>query len=423
MQFIDKAKIFIKAGNGGDGCASFHREKYVMKGGPSGGDGGRGGNVIFVADPQQTTLFAFKHAQHFRAPNGGNGQAELKTGSDGEDLLIRVPVGTIVRDPETGSIVADMSEAGKRRTVLYGGRGGKGNARFATATRQAPRFAQNGQRTEERAVELELKTIADVGIIGLPSVGKSTILSVLTSAKPKIAAYHFTTLSPNLGVATRRGRSFVLADIPGLIEGAAEGAGLGHDFLRHIERTRTLVHVLDASGSELRDPLEDFHKINHELMKFSESLAKLPQIVACNKMDLPDAQAHYERIRSELEPMGIPVFAVSAATTQGFDALLDCIVQRLDTLPPVRVYDEAELDVGPQYEKGFTIRRSDDGAYVVEGGDVERLLDTTDPDDDVSMRRFQQHLIRYGIISALREMGAKDGDTIRLGEWDFDFTE
>lgn len=423
MQFIDKAKIYIKAGNGGDGCASFHREKYVMKGGPSGGDGGKGGNVIFVADPQQTTLFAFKHAQHFRAQNGGNGQAELKTGSDGEDLLIQVPVGTIVRDPETGSIVADMSEAGKRRTVLYGGRGGKGNARFATATRQAPRFAQNGQRTGERAVELELKTIADVGIIGLPSVGKSTILSVLTSAKPKIAAYHFTTLSPNLGVATRRGRSFVLADIPGLIEGAAEGAGLGHDFLRHIERTRTLVHVLDASGSEMRDPLDDFAKINNELMKFSEALSELPQIVACNKMDLPDAQEHFERIRAALEPMGIPVFAVSAATTQGFDALLDCIVQRLDTLPPVRVYDEAELEVGPQYEKGFTIHRADDGAFVVEGGDVERLLDTTDPDDDVSMRRFQQHLIRYGIIAALREMGAKDGDTIRLGEWDFDFTE
>ena len=423
MQFIDKATIWIKAGNGGDGCAAFHREKYVMKGGPSGGDGGRGGSVIFVADPQQSTLLDFKRYRHFRAKEGEPGRAELQAGANGEDMIIKVPVGTIVRDIETGSIVADMSEAGKTRTVLYGGRGGKGNARFATATKQAPRFAQNGVKTEERQVELELKTIADVGIIGLPSVGKSTILSVLTAARPKIAAYHFTTLTPNLGVATRHGRSFVMADIPGLIEGAAEGAGLGHDFLRHIERTRILVHVLDASGSELRDPLDDYEKINAELSKFSEALAALPQIVVCNKMDIPGAEAGFMRIKAQLEPQGVEVFAVSAATVQGFEPMLDAILRLLDTLPPVRVYDETDLVSEAQYEKGFTVHRDDAGVYVVEGGDVERILDTTDPEDDASMRRFQQLLIKTGIISALREMGAADGDTIRLGEWEFDFTD
>ena len=423
MAFIDHAKIYIKAGNGGDGCAAFHREKYVPKGGPSGGDGGKGGSIIFVADPQESTLIAFKRAVHFRAENGEAGRAELQHGKDGKDLYIRVPVGTVVRDIETGAIVADMSEAGKERVVMRGGRGGKGNARFATPTHQSPRFAQNGIKTEERQVELELKTIADVGIIGFPSVGKSTILSVLTSAKPKIAAYHFTTLSPNLGVAERHGRSFVLADIPGLIEGAAEGAGLGHDFLRHIERTRILVHVLDVSGSEMRDPLEDYDKINAELAGFSDALAALPQIVCCNKMDLPDAEENLARIKAALEPKGIPVFGVSAATVQGFEPMLDRIVQLLDTLPPVRVFDEAELDLGPTYAQGFTVRRDDTGAFIVEGGDVDRLLDTTNPDDETSMRRFQQLLIKTGIIAALREMGAKEGDTIALGEWEFDFTE
>lgn len=421
LQFIDKARIYIKAGNGGDGCAAFHREKYVPKGGPSGGDGGRGGSIVFEADPQETTLLAFKRAVHFRAQNGEAGRPELQSGKDGEDLVIRVPVGTIVRDVETGSILADMSEPGRTRTVFRGGRGGKGNARFATPTHQSPRFAQNGVKTEERLVELELKTIADVGIIGFPSVGKSTILSVLTSAKPKIAAYHFTTLTPNLGVAQRHGHSFVLADIPGLIEGAAQGAGLGHDFLRHIERTRILVHVIDASGSEMRDPMDDYRKINRELEDFSEALAALPQIVCCNKMDLPGAEDHYERILAELEPAGIPVFAVSAATVQGFEPMLDCILRMLDTLPPVRVYDEVDLETDSGH--GFTVRKTDDGSFVVEGADVDRLLDTTDPDDDASMRRFQQMLIKTGIIAALREMGAMDGDTISLGEWDFEFTE
>ena len=423
MQFIDQTRIVIKAGNGGDGCSAFHREKYVARGGPSGGDGGRGGDVIFVADPQLTTLLEFRFQRHYRAENGGNGQPELKTGRDGAPMRVRVPVGTIVRDVETGAVLADMNEAGKERTVLRGGRGGKGNARFATPTRQSPRFAQNGVRTEDREVELELKTIADVGLIGLPSVGKSTILSVLTAARPKIAAYHFTTLTPNLGVATRHGRSFVLADIPGLIEGAAEGAGLGHDFLRHIERTRMLVHVLDISGSEGRDPRDAYEKINRELEKCSERLAALPQIVAANKMDLPDAAEQLERLRAALEPKGVMIFPVSAATAQGFDRMLDHVLQVLDALPPVLEYPEQELELGPQYEKGFQIARDDSGAFVVTGGDVDRLLDTTDPNDETSMRRFQQMLIKSGIIAALREMGAAEGATIRLGEWEFDFVD
>ena len=420
MQFLDKVRIVIKAGSGGDGCSAFHREKFVMKGGPSGGDGGNGGNLVFRADPGKNTLLEFRYQRFYRAENGEKGKAKMQRGKDGEALVISVPVGTVVRDVQTGTILADMSEAYKERTVLKGGRGGKGNARYATPTHQAPTFAQNGVKTDEREVELELKTIADAGLIGLPSVGKSSILSVLTAAKPKIAAYHFTTLTPNLGVAEHKGRSFVLADIPGLIEGAAEGAGLGHDFLRHIERTRVLIHVLDAAGSEGRDPLEDFEKINGELAKFSEALGQLPQVVAANKMDLPEAQEHLARI----QPLpGHRVYPVSAATGEGFDALLDGIIELLSKLPPVLVYEEEELELSQTYAPGFTLRRDDDGAYVLEGGQVQKLLDTTDPNSQESMRRFQQILIKSGMISALREAGAKEGDTIRLGGWDFDFVE
>lgn len=423
MQFLDKVRIVIKAGSGGDGCSAFHREKFVMKGGPSGGDGGNGGNLVFRADPGKNTLLEFRYQRFYRAENGEKGKAKMQRGKDGEALVISVPVGTVVRDVQTGIILADMSEAYKERTVLKGGRGGKGNARYATPTHQAPTFAQNGVKTEEREVELELKTIADAGLIGLPSVGKSSILSVLTAAKPKIAAYHFTTLTPNLGVAEHKGRSFVLADIPGLIEGAAEGAGLGHDFLRHIERTRVLIHVLDAAGSEGRDPLEDFEKINGELAKFSEALGQLPQVVAANKMDLPEAQEHLARIQPLLEQRDYRVYPVSAATGEGFDALLDGIIELLSKLPPVLVYEEEELELSQTYAPGFTLRRDDDGAYVLEGGQVQKLLDTTDPNSQESMRRFQQILIKSGMISALREAGAKEGDTIRLGGWDFDFVE
>ena len=423
MQFIDKTKIIIKSGDGGNGCAAFHREKYVARGGPSGGDGGKGGSVVFEADPRLSTLVDFRFKHHFRAENGGAGMPEMKSGKDGEDLVIRVPVGTIVRDVETDTVIADMNEPGKQKTVLKGGRGGKGNWHFATPTRQTPRFAQDGQKTKDREVELELKTIADVGLIGLPSVGKSTILSVLTAAKPKIAAYHFTTLQPNLGVASRHGRNFVLADIPGLIEGAAEGAGLGHDFLRHIERTRILVHVLDAAGSEGRDPIDDFEKINSELSKFSEQLGKLPQLVALNKTDLVYEKDVLDKLQKELRERGYDSFPVSAATVDGFEPLLDKVVEMLDTLPPVLEYEETELNVGPMYEDGFQIEKRSDGVYVVSGGDVQRILDTTQPDDEISMRRFQQLLIKFGIIAALREMGAGDGDTVEMGGWQFDFVD
>lgn len=421
MQFVDQARIVVKAGNGGDGHASFHREKYVQQGGPNGGDGGRGGDVVFFADPHMSTLLDFKYQRFYRAENGEPGKPELSTGKNGKPLVIRVPVGTIVRDMESGAILADMSEGNKERIILRGGRGGKGNARFATPTHQAPRFAQPGIKTAEYEVELELKSIADVGLVGLPSVGKSTILSVLTAAKPKIAAYHFTTLSPNLGVASRHNRSFVLADIPGLIEGAAEGAGLGHDFLRHIERTRMLVHVVDISGSEMRDPVEDFQKINDELTKFSPMLGEIPQLVAANKTDLPESEENLARFQKAYPK--IEVFPVSAVTTQGFEALLDRVVQVLDTLPPVLRYEETDLAESVGYESGFHIERGDDGVFDVSGGEIEKLLDSTDPEDELSMRRFQQLLIKNGIIAALREMGAKDGDSIRLGEWEFDFVD
>lgn len=422
MQFVDKARIVIKAGNGGNGCSSFHREKYVMHGGPDGGDGGRGGSVIFLADENMSTLLDFKFSRFFRAQNGENGRGNMQYGKRGEDLIIRVPVGTRVRDIESGKIIADMNKPGRERTVLRGGRGGKGNAKFATPTKQAPRYAQNGQKTREYEVELELMTIADIGLIGLPNVGKSTILSVITSAKPKIANYHFTTLTPNLGVVKRYDSSFVIADIPGLIEGASEGAGLGHDFLRHIERTKMLVHVLDISGSEGRDPIEDYKQIRMELSNYSEKLADLPQIVAANKMDITGSADYLEFLREELDGTGIEIFPVSSATTKGFEPLLDRIVEMLKELPSTREFDEEELNEAPQYEWGFDIA-VDDNVFIVTGGTVDYILDTTNAADEESMRRFQKFLDTEGIIKALREKGANEDSIVRMGEWEFDFIE
>ncbi len=422
MQFVDKARIIIKAGNGGDGCSSFHREKYVSHGGPDGGDGGRGGNVIFLADENMSTLLDFKFARHFRAQNGENGRGKMQFGKKGEDIIIKVPVGTRVRDLESGKIIADMNKAGREKIVLHGGRGGKGNARFATPTRQSPRYAQNGQRTKEYEVELELMTIADVGLIGLPNVGKSTILSVVTSARPKIANYHFTTLTPNLGVVKRYDKSFVVADIPGLIEGAAEGAGLGHDFLRHIERTRLLVHVLDISGSEGRDPIEDYKQIRKELADYSPKLTELPELIAANKMDIIGAEDYLEFLREELEGANVEIFPVSAATAKGFEPLLDRILALLETLPSTREFAEDDIIEAPQYDWKFEITQ-EDGVFVVTGGIVDYILDTTNADDEESMRRFQKFLDSEGIINALREKGANEESVIRLGEWEFDFIE
>lgn len=421
MQFVDKAKIAIKAGDGGDGCASFHREKYVAKGGPDGGDGGQGGNVVFFADPNMSTLLDFKFMRHYRAEPGENGRAKMSRGKNGEDLIVRVPVGTLVRDVETGRIVADLHQSEKSRIVLHGGRGGKGNARFATPTRQSPRFAQPGQKTLEHEVELELLTIADVGLLGLPNVGKSTILSVLTSARPKIANYHFTTLTPNLGVVQRYDKSFVLADIPGLIEGAAEGAGLGHDFLRHVERTRMLVHVVDISGCEGRDPLADYRQINAELASYSSRLAELPQIIAANKMDITGAEDNLALLRATLGGKA-QIFPVSAATAQGFDPLLDAVLRTLDDLPKTFEFEEEDMVEGHRYEPGFEIEM-DGAVFVVTGGSVDYLLDTTYADDEESMRRFQQFLLKEGIIDALKAKGAGEESTIRMGEWEFDFID
>lgn len=422
MQFVDKAKIYIKAGNGGDGCASFHREKYVPRGGPDGGDGGRGGDLVFEADPSMRTLLDFRYMHHYRAENGEPGKAKMSRGKNGENLIIKVPVGTLVRDLESGKIVADMREPGQARAVLHGGRGGKGNARFATPTRQSPRFSQPGQKTLEHAVELELKTIADVGLVGLPNVGKSTILSVLTSARPKIANYHFTTLTPNLGVVNHYNETFVLADIPGLIEGAAEGAGLGHDFLRHVERTRMLIHVLDISGCEGRDPLEDYRQIRSELLRYSERLYAIPQLVAANKMDIPGAAENLTRLCEALEEEGVRVFPVSAATTSGFDLLLKETVETLATLPEPLAYEEEELEEKHRYTPGFEIEK-DGEVFVVTGGSVEYLLDTTYTEDEGSMRRFQQFLIQEGIIDALRAAGATEESIVRMGDWEFDFID
>lgn len=421
MQFVDKAKIIIKSGDGGDGHASFHREKFVNRGGPDGGDGGKGGDVVFLADENMSTLLDFKFARRFRAERGENGKARMSTGKNGENLIIRVPLGTLVREIDSGKIVADMNSPGSTRIVLRGGRGGKGNARFATPTRQAPRFAQPGQKTIEREVELELKTIADVGLIGLPNVGKSTMLSVLTNAKPKIANYHFTTLTPNLGVVQRYESSFVLADIPGLIEGAADGAGLGHDFLRHVERTRMLIHVIDMSGCEGRDPLDDYRQINEELSKYSERLADVPQLIAANKMDITGAMDNLARFEKEAGN-DVKVFPVSAATAQGFDALLSEVIKTLALLPKAYEFVVEEMEQAHKYEPGFSIEREDD-VFVLTGGSIAYLLDTTYADDEGSMRRFQQFLIKEGIIDALREAGAGENSTIKMGEWEFDFVE
>ena len=422
MSFVDRAKIVIKSGDGGDGCSSFHREKFVQRGGPDGGDGGNGGNVVLFADAGMNTLLDFKFARFYRAQNGESGRSKLQRGKNGDDLVIKVPVGTIVKDISSGKIIADMNVSGKTRIVLHGGRGGKGNARFATPTKQSPKFSQPGQKTLEHEIELELKTIADVGLIGLPNVGKSTILSVLTNAKPKIANYHFTTLTPNLGVVKRYDSSFVLADIPGLIEGAADGAGIGHDFLRHIERTRMLVHVLDISGSEGRNPVDDYRRINSELEKYSKRLAQLPQIIAANKMDITGADENLELLKKEVENDGVKVFPVSAAAVKGFDTLLDEIIKTLAALPKVYEFEEEDMPERTKYEPGFEIAMDGD-VFVVSGGSVDYILDTTYADDEISMRRFQQYLIKEGIIDALRKKGANETSTVRMGEWEFDFIE
>jgi GTP-binding protein len=399
---------------------AFHREKYVAAGGPDGGDGGRGGNIVFTVDENMSTLMDFRYKRKYVAGNGANGMGKRCYGKDGDTLYIKVPRGTIVRDTETGAIMHDMSD-GEDWIAAKGGRGGWGNMHFATPTRQAPNFAKPGTKTEIHAFILELKTIADVGLMGYPNVGKSTLLSAVTSAKPKIGNYHFTTLTPNLGIVRRHGEDIVLADIPGLVEGASEGVGLGHDFLRHVDRTRLLLHLVDISGMEARDPVEDYEQINHELENYGD-LANSPQILVCNKMDLPGAEENLERMKEHVKDQGIPVFAISAAAHQGLDALLDCVEEKLRDLPPIQHY-EPEMVVEEAAETDSFHIEMDGDVYVVAGSAMERLLDSVNFDDDESVNWFHRSLRRLGVIDALRQNGAGEGDTVRIADIEFDFID
>ena len=419
--FVDHVRITAKAGNGGNGSASFHREKFVINGGPDGGDGGNGGDILFYADPNMHTLLDFRFRSKYTAENGEDGKANRCTGRKGNDLTIKVPVGTVILDDASDRVMADMDQPGETRLLLRGGRGGWGNQHFATPTRQAPNFAKPGVKTEVRTLRLELKTIADVGLIGYPNVGKSSILSVVTSARPKVGNYHFTTLTPNLGIVRRYGKDIVLADIPGLIEGAADGAGLGHDFLRHVERTRLLLHVIDVSGSEGRDPADDLDQINTELERYGD-LGERPQIIVCNKTDLPGSEENLKRIRALAEGMGTPVFAVSAATHQGFDELLDETARLLEELPPILHYTEEEIPEEKTDPDSSDISR-EDGVFVVSGPGMERLIDSVNFDDQESLNWFHRTLRRLGVIDRLREAGAGEGDTVRIAEMEFDFIE
>lgn len=419
--FIDFVKIFIKSGNGGNGSLSFHREKYVQSGGPDGGNGGNGGDIVVAADADMRTLLDFHFQKHFAAGNGENGMSNLRTGARGQDVVIRVPRGTVIKDAESGLVIADMFEKDSRKIILKGGRGGKGNAHFKSAKIRTPNFAQNGEITKQRQIVLELKTIADVGFVGFPNVGKSTILSIISKARPKIANYHFTTLEPNLGVVKCDDSTFVAADIPGLIEGAAEGAGLGHAFLRHIERTRVIVHVVDISGCEGRDPVEDYKIINKELYDYSPVLAELPQFVAANKSDLPGSDENLQRLQEYLGDT--PVFKVSAATRNGFTPLLRAISQKLKELPePEPICETGDL-VYYEDPNAFEIIKLNAEVFVVEGNLIDGLLRKVNFDDPTSLDYFQRMLREKGVIEALRQKGAKDGCVIRIEDMEFDFVD
>ena len=420
--FVDIAKIKIKAGNGGNGAVSFHREKYVAAGGPDGGDGGRGGNIVFQVDDNLSTLADFRYKRKYTAPNGGNGSSGRKSGKRGEDLVIKVPRGTIIRELESGAVMADMS-GNEPFIAAKGGRGGWGNPHFATPTRQVPRFAKNGTPGEEWEVSLELKLLADVGLLGFPNVGKSTLVSVVSQAKPIIANYHFTTLTPVLGVVSLgEGSSFVMADIPGLIEGAGDGVGLGHEFLRHVDRCRLLVHIVDAAGSEGRDPIEDFEIINKELEKFDPELAKRPQIVVANKIDLCE-DGQLERLEEYFKKNGYEFHTMCAPIAEGTDEIVSAVWNKLQTLPPIKQYEAESIPLEmfeKTNDKGFTIRVEDD-VYFVEAPWLLKILNQTDLDDYESLQYFQRILISSGIIDALHDRGINEGDTVSIYDLEFDF--
>ncbi len=421
--FVDKVRIFVQAGNGGNGAVAFHREKYVAAGGPDGGDGGNGGSIVLRVDDNMSTLMDFRYKRKYTAPNGEDGRGARCRGKTGEDLIIRVPRGTVVRDAETGDVIRDMHSS-EDFVLCKGGRGGWGNKHFATPTRQVPRFAKSGLPGESHDVVLELKLLADVGLVGFPNVGKSTLLSVTSNAHPKIANYHFTTLYPNLGVIyVEEGVSFVMADIPGIIEGAAEGAGLGHDFLRHIDRCRLLVHVVDVSGSEDRDPVEDFEKITEELARYSPELATRPMIVAANKLDLLDPESdNLQRLRAHVEGLGYEFYEICAATTQGTRSLMKTIAGKLASLPPVTVY-EPEY-VKPLAEAGdlheVEIRQEDD-LWIISGKWLERLVADINFGDYESRMYFDRQLRKSGLFERLEELGIEDGDTVSIYDLEFEY--
>ena len=421
--FTDYAKITVKSGDGGNGAATFRREKYVAAGGPDGGDGGKGGNVYFVVDPDSNTLVDFRFKKKFKAQNGENGSGSNCYGKSGESIYIKVPRGTIIKDAQTGQVVADLSEIGQQELVLPGGRGGKGNSHFATATRQAPHFAQGGEKGIEKELILELKLLADVGLLGFPSVGKSTLLSVASSAKPKIAAYHFTTLEPNLGVVkTKHGDSFVMADIPGIIEGASEGVGLGIQFLRHVERTRLLLHIIDVSGMEGRNPVEDFYAINAELKKYSEKLASRKQIIVANKIDSMQDESLYKELEELAKKEGLEIYKISAATKQGVDELMDVVAKELKELPKEELidYEDRKVYTLEEEKEGFEITREKD-MWVVDGPSVQRLMSRVNLEDNESMYYFQKNLDALGVNAALKKAGVKEGDTVRVVDWELEW--
>ncbi|HFH9917254.1 TPA: GTPase ObgE [Streptococcus suis] len=434
--FLDTAKIKVKAGKGGDGMVAFRREKYVPNGGPWGGDGGRGGDVVFVVDEGLRTLMDFHYNRRFKADDGEKGMTKGMHGRGAEDLIVRVPQGTTVRDADTGKVITDLVENGQEFVIAHGGRGGRGNIRFATPKNPAPEISENGEPGEERNLELELKVLADVGLVGFPSVGKSTLLSVITAAKPKIGAYHFTTIVPNLGmVRTKSGDSFAVADLPGLIEGASQGVGLGTQFLRHIERTRVILHVLDMSASEGRDPYEDYVAINNELETYNLRLMERPQIIVANKMDMPEAAENLEEFKKKLaanydEFDELPqIFPISGIAHQGLENLLDATAELLEKTPEFLLYEESDFQEEEAYygfnpdEPEFDISRADDASWVLSGDKLEKLFTMTNFDRDESVMKFARQLRGMGVDEALRARGAKDGDTVRIGKFEFEFVD
>ncbi|CDQ18129.1 GTP-binding protein [Halobacillus karajensis] len=426
--FVDQVKVFVKGGDGGNGLVAYRREKYVPRGGPAGGDGGNGGDVIFEVDEGLNTLMDFRYQHHFKGARGENGMNQKQHGKNAEPLIVSVPPGTTVKEAETDKVIADLTEHKQRSVIAKGGRGGRGNARFATPRNPAPEIAENGEPGEELDVVVELKLLADVGLVGFPSVGKSTFLSVVTAAKPKIADYHFTTLSPNLGVVESQDhRSFVMADLPGLIEGAHEGVGLGHQFLRHVERTRLLLHVIDMSGMEGRDPYEDYVTINNELSSYDKRLENRPQIIVANKMDMPESKENLELFKEQLGDNDAAIYPISTVTRDGLDELLYAVADRLEEIPKqeeqIEEVDERVIYKFEKEDAPFKVTRADDGAYVLYGEKIESLFRRTDFTRDQSINRFARQMRGMGVDEALRKRGAKDGDTVRLLDYEFEFVD